>query len=52
MGPEPARNQWTQKMFLQNIVGSLKAEGDGLLKQCGFGLLGLGAAIVERIRGK
>lgn len=51
-GPGAARNQWTQKMFLQNVVGTMKAEGDGFLKQCGFGLVGIGAAIVERIRRK
>jgi len=51
-GPGAARNQWTQKMFLQNVIGSMKAQGDGLLKQCGYGLVGIGAAIVERIRRK
>jgi len=51
-GPGAARNQWTQKMFLQSVVGSMKAQGDGLLKQCGYGLVGIGAAIVERMRKK
>jgi len=30
----------------------MKAQGDGLLKQCGYGLVGIGAAIVERMRKK
>lgn len=51
-GPGAARNQWTQKMFLQNVVGALDAEGEGALKRFGYGLLGLGASAVEWLREK
>jgi GH24 family phage-related lysozyme (muramidase) len=46
-GPGAARNQWTQKMFLANVVGAVSAEADGGLKRLGYGLVGLGAATVE-----
>ena len=49
-GPGAARNQWTQQMFLENVVGSIKAEGDGFLKSLGFGLVGMAASAVDRIR--
>ncbi len=51
-GPGAARNQWTQQMFLQNVVGAIKAEGEGALKRFGYGLLGLGATAVEWLREK
>jgi GH24 family phage-related lysozyme (muramidase) len=49
-GPGAARNQWTQQMFLGNVVGSMQARGDGFVKTLGFGLVGMAAAAVERIR--
>jgi GH24 family phage-related lysozyme (muramidase) len=49
-GPGAARNQWTQRMFLSNVVGSVTAAGDGFVKSLGFGLVGMAAAAVERIR--
>jgi hypothetical protein len=51
-GPGAARNQWTHDMFLQSVVGTLKAESEGLLKQFAFGLIGLTAATLERLRRK
>jgi GH24 family phage-related lysozyme (muramidase) len=51
-GPGAARNQWTQQMFLQNVVGAIKAEGEGAVKRLGYGLLGIGATAVEWLRGK
>ena len=32
VGPGAARNQWTRRMFLENVVGSLQASTEGLLK--------------------
>ena len=49
-GPGAARNQWTQQMFLQNVVGAIKAEGESLVKNLAFGLLGMSAAAVGWIR--
>lgn len=49
-GPHAARNQWTRAMFLENVVGSLKAEGENTLQHIAYGLLGMGAALVERLR--
>ena len=49
-GPGAARNLWTQKQFLQNVVGELKAEGEGVIKQLGYGLLGLAATAVDWLR--
>ena len=49
-GPGAMRNQWTQNMFLQNVVGTLKAEGEGALKRFGYGLVGMGAAAAEWLR--
>ena len=51
-GPGAARNLWTQRMFLQNVVGGLEAEGEGGLKRFGYGLLGLSAAAVDWLRKK
>ena len=51
-GPGAARNLWTQKLFLQNVVDELKAEGEGVMKQLGYGLLGLGATAVDWLRKK
>jgi GH24 family phage-related lysozyme (muramidase) len=51
-GPGAARNQWTQQMFLENVVGALKAEGEGALRRFGYGMVGLGAAAVEWLRKK
>jgi GH24 family phage-related lysozyme (muramidase) len=50
-GPGAARNQWTQKMFLENVVGTVSAEGDGSLKRFGYGMVGLGAAAAEWLFG-
>ena len=49
-GPGAARNQWTQNMFLSNVVGGIKAEAESLVKQFGYGVLGLGATAVEWLR--
>ena len=51
-GPGAVRNQWTQDMYLQNVVGSLKAEAEGGLKRFGYGVLGMGAAAVDWLRRK
>ncbi len=51
-GPGALRNQWTQKMFLENVLGALKAEGDGALKRFGYGVLGMSAAAAEWLRKK
>ena len=51
-GPGAVRNEWTREMFLGNVVGSVKAATESGWKRFGFGLLGLGAAVVEKIRGK
>ena len=49
-GPGAARNQWTQHMFLQNVVGSMSAQAEGRLKDIAYGLVGMGASAVGWIR--
>ena len=51
-GPGPARNDWTRKMLLSNIVPAIHAvaEAESKLKQFGYGLLGLGATLWDRIK--
>ncbi len=51
-GPGAVRNEWTREQFLSNVVGALKASTENGLKRFGFGLLGLGAALVGKFRGK
>lgn len=50
-GPGAARNQWTRKMLLQNVVDTVSAAGDSGMKRFGYGLVGLGAAVVEWVQG-
>jgi GH24 family phage-related lysozyme (muramidase) len=50
IGPGAARNQWTRQMFLQNLVATIKAESEGIVKQLGYGFVGIGAALWDRIR--
>jgi GH24 family phage-related lysozyme (muramidase) len=49
-GPGAARNQWTQQMFLGNVLGNLKAEGESGLKQLAYGFVGIAASAVGWIR--
>jgi GH24 family phage-related lysozyme (muramidase) len=55
-GPGAARNQWTRKMLLGTVVGTVVgaagATGDGALKQTCFGLIGLTATLVAKLRGR
>ena len=51
-GPGAVRNQWTQDMFLQNVVGTLKAEAESALSRIGYGVIGMSAAAVEWLRKK
>ena len=51
-GPGVARNEWTRQMFLSNVVASVKASTENGLKRLGFGLLGLGAAALNKLRKK
>ena len=49
-GPGAARNEWTRQMFLGNILGRLEAEAESSLKRFGFGLLGLGVSLWDKLR--
>jgi GH24 family phage-related lysozyme (muramidase) len=51
-GPGAARNQWTQQMFLANVVQTIKAATESPLKNLGFGLLGMGVSAAEWLRRK
>lgn len=46
-GPGAARNDWTRQMFLDSVVGTVKAEAESALARFGFGLVGMGAAAVS-----
>lgn len=48
-GPGAARNEWTRKMLLENVVVSVKAEAEGSIVRLFYGLVGLGAALWSRI---
>ena len=50
LGPGAARNEWTRQMFLESVVSTIRAEGEGALKRFGYGVLGLVATIVGRFR--
>ena len=50
-GPGAARNQWTRKMFQQNVIDTVSASGDGGVKRFAYGLVGIGAAAVDWFRG-
>lgn len=43
-GPGAARNEWTRQQFLVNVITTVKAEAEGLLKRFGFGVLGMMAS--------
>ncbi len=49
-GPGAARNEWTRRMFLGNVVGRLEAEAESALKRFGFGILGLGASLWVKLK--
>ncbi len=51
-GPGVARNEWTRAMFLGNVVESLKGAVESGWKRLGYGLLGLGAAALGKMRRK
>jgi GH24 family phage-related lysozyme (muramidase) len=50
-GPGAARNEWTRQQFLSSVVAKIHAAGENGWKRFGFGLLGLGAAALEKFRG-
>ena len=52
VGPGAARNNWTREMFLQNVVGGIKAEAESAVKQVGYGLVGIAASLWTRARKK
>ena len=52
VGPGAARNQWTRRMFLENVVASIQASGEGFLKSLAYGSVGLTASLWSRIRRK
>ena len=49
-GPGAARNQWTQAMFLGGVLPKLEGKAESGLVRFGYGLLGLAASLVSRIR--
>ncbi len=50
LGPGAARNAWTRQMFLENVVATLKAEGESLFKSLGYGIVGLSATLWGKVR--
>ncbi len=51
-GPGAARNQWTQAMFLGTVLPKLEGKAEGVLVQFAYGIVGLAASLVERVRRK
>ncbi len=49
-GPGAARNQWTEAMFLSGVLPKLEGKAEGMLVRFGYGLLGLAASLVSRMR--
>ena len=52
LGPGAARNEWTRQQLLANVVKKMQASAQSGWKEIGYGLVGLGAAAVNRIRTK
>jgi GH24 family phage-related lysozyme (muramidase) len=50
IGTGAARNQWTRQMLLTNMAGTLHAQGDGMVKQLAYGVVGMAAALWSRFR--
>jgi GH24 family phage-related lysozyme (muramidase) len=50
-GPGAARNQWTERMFRQCVVGMMDAASEGKLARFGYGIVGLLASGWEHWRG-
>lgn len=44
-GPSAARNKWTREMFLENVVQTVKAEAESVLRRLLYGLIGMAAAL-------
>ena len=51
-GPGAVRNQWTQAMFLGSVLPKLEGEAEGVLVRLAYGVLGLAASLVSRVRRK
>ncbi len=49
-GPGAARNQWTEAMFLANVLPKLEGKAEGRLVRFAYGVLGLVASLVDRVR--
>lgn len=50
-GPGAARNEWTRAMFLQGVVGTIKAEAESVFKRFGYGVIGLIATLRDALKG-
>jgi GH24 family phage-related lysozyme (muramidase) len=50
IGPGAARNTWTREMFLE--AAGTTTRGDGVLKQVGYGMVGLTASLWQKVRRK
>ena len=51
-GPGAARNAWTRQMLLSNVAGSMKAVAESEWKRFGYGMVGMGAAVLGWMRRK
>ncbi len=49
-GPGAARNQWTEAMFLGNVLPKLEGKAEARLVRFAYGVLGLTASLISRIR--
>ncbi len=49
-GPGAARNAWTREQFLSHVVATIEAVGESALSRLGYGLLGLGATMLDKLR--
>lgn len=49
-GPGAARNQWTEAMLLGNVLPKLEGKAEGMLVRFTYGVLGLTASLVNRVR--
>lgn len=51
-GPGAARNEWTEAMFLGNVLPKLEGRAEGMLVRFAYGMLGLAASLAGRLRRK
>ncbi len=51
-GPGASRNQWTQAMFLGNVLPQIQSKAEGAVVRFAYGVIGLAASLLGWRRGR